>query len=70
MKPLDEQIASVKREIAMRKNAYPKFVLNKRMRQETADHELACMSAVLETLLNVQRSEGMILQDAIKRMGS
>jgi hypothetical protein len=47
---LEEQIACVKREIAMRKNVYAKRVLSGSMKQAEADREIARMEAVLETL--------------------
>jgi hypothetical protein len=48
------QIKAVEREIAMRKAVYPKRVAAKGMRQETADHEIAAMEAVLRTLRRVE----------------
>jgi hypothetical protein len=50
MVTLDQQIAAVAREIAMRKNVYPKWVASKRMKQEEADHQIAAMEKVIETL--------------------
>ena len=47
---LTEQIASVRREIAMRERVYPNWVASKKMTQAKADHELAAMRAVLDTL--------------------
>jgi hypothetical protein len=47
---LDEQIAAVRREIAMRERVYPRQVGNGRMTQRLADRELELMRAVLETL--------------------
>lgn len=51
---LDEQIACVKREIAMRERVYPKWVEKGRMPQDKADHELSAMKAVLQTLINLE----------------
>lgn len=48
--PLAQQIACVRREIAMRKNVYAKRVSDGKMRRGEADHEIAAMTAVLETL--------------------
>jgi hypothetical protein len=50
---LEEQIAAVRRELALRKAVYPKWVMNGRIKQETADQELAAMQAVHDTLLRV-----------------
>lgn len=47
---LDQQIASVRRELAMRHRVYPKWVAAGRMKQDAADHELAAMQAVHDTL--------------------
>lgn len=47
---LERQIACVAREIALRRNVYPKFVASGKIKQETADTELAAMEAVLATL--------------------
>lgn len=47
---LDQQIAAVAREIAMREGVYPKWVAAGKMKQEKADHELAAMKQVIATL--------------------
>jgi hypothetical protein len=51
---LADQIASVRREIAMRERVYPKWVNAGRMKAEAAEREIAAMRAVLETLLSLQ----------------
>ncbi|HTK34594.1 MAG TPA: hypothetical protein VL358_04800 [Caulobacteraceae bacterium] len=48
--PLADQIACVKRELALRRSAYPRWVAGHKLTQEKADHELAAMAAVLATL--------------------
>lgn len=53
--PLPAQITCVKREIAMRERAYPKWVEANRMTQAKADQELLLMQAVLLTLENLHR---------------
>ncbi|HLX18410.1 MAG TPA: hypothetical protein VKS24_24745 [Bradyrhizobium sp.] len=55
---IDEQIASVEREIAMRLRVYPRWVADRRMTQEKAEHEIACMKSVLETLKAVKENAG------------
>jgi hypothetical protein len=50
---LEQQIASVAREIGMRERVYPAWVRGKRMSQEKADHEIAAMKAVLVTLKGI-----------------
>jgi hypothetical protein len=47
---LDEQIRCVRREIAVRKNVYPKWTKSGRMKPEVADYEISCMQAVHDTL--------------------
>jgi hypothetical protein len=50
MKTLAEQAASVRRELALRRNAYPAWVREGRMRPAAADHEIECFEAVVATL--------------------
>jgi len=57
---LSDQIACVKREIAMRERAYPRWVGGGKMTQQKADQELAAMKAVGETLAKLQ-TEGRLL---------
>ena len=47
---LEQQIAAAARELAMRERVYPRFVAAKRMTQDKADHEIAAMRAIVETL--------------------
>jgi hypothetical protein len=55
---LDQQLACVRREIALRRNVYPKQVSRGRMRQSEADLEVAAMEAVLETLIALKNRGG------------
>jgi hypothetical protein len=57
---LSEQIAAVKREIAMRERTYPRWCAAGRMTQAKADHETNAMRAVLETLQGVEQKERLI----------
>lgn len=50
MKTLTDQIASARRELSMRRRVYPGWVERKKMSQHAADHEIACMEAIIETL--------------------
>jgi hypothetical protein len=50
---IDAQLACVQREIRMRERKYPEWVEAGRMNKFQADHELACMKAVLATLMQV-----------------
>ena len=47
---LHQQIEEVEREIKLRKEVYPRLVINAKMRQSIADFHLARMEAVLATL--------------------
>lgn len=53
----EEQIACVKREIAMRERVYPRWVMNKRMTQPTADKEIATMRDILGRLERARKHE-------------
>jgi hypothetical protein len=48
---LEDQIASVSREVALREHVYKKMVETGRMTKLNADHEIACMRAALGTLM-------------------
>ncbi len=50
-----QQIECVRREIGMRERVYPNWVANKKLKQEKADYEIACMKAVLGTLTSLNR---------------
>lgn len=54
---LAEQIKCVERELAMRQNVYGSWVRQGRMKKEKADHEIAAMTAILETLRAKQTEE-------------
>lgn len=47
---LEEQIRSVKRELALRARVYPSLIQKGKLTAETAEHEVAAMRAVLRTL--------------------
>lgn len=47
---LAEQLASARRELKMRQRVYWRWVAASRMNQDTADHEIACMAAIVVTL--------------------
>lgn len=54
---LAEKIACIRREIGMRERVYPRWIDLGRITQAKADHEIACMQAVLEDLLARQPAE-------------
>lgn len=47
---ITDQLASARRELKMRRRVYPNWVSTGRLRQDTADHEIACMDAIVRTL--------------------
>jgi hypothetical protein len=59
---LNQQIAELKRELALRKNVYPKWVANARMRQSEMDHHMATMTAALHTVMAVKRLRETLMQ--------
>lgn len=50
---IEEQIACIERELALRQLVYPKRVALAKMSQTKADHEIGCMRAVLDTLKRI-----------------
>lgn len=56
------QIAEVQREIALRRNTYPRLIGSGKLRQAEAELCSRRMEAVLETLLFCQRHEADIRQ--------
>lgn len=59
-RPLAQQIAEVKRELALRERVYPGFVARQKMTQEAANEHMARMKAALHTLLKIE-AEGRLL---------
>lgn len=57
MKTLTEQLACVKRELALRKNVYPAWVRNGRLTKEKAHDEIECMASVVETIEKMKNLE-------------
>lgn len=57
---LDEQIACARRELALREQVYPKWVIGGRMTQKEADNEIARMSAIVATLEWLERNRATI----------
>lgn len=55
--PIAGQIAEIKREIALRKNAYPRLVASGKIREGEADLCMRRIEAVLATLMFCQRHE-------------
>jgi hypothetical protein len=59
---LDDMIGCAKRELAMRKRAYPRWVADDRMSRDKADKEIALMGAILDHLLKAagRREENLL----------
>lgn len=57
---LEAQIAAAARELAMRRNVYPKWVAGGRMSKAKSDAEIAAMEATVETLRAHQRTENAL----------
>ena len=55
--PYEVQLREVRREIAMRRRVYAGQVENRRMTQAEADHKIAVMEAVAETLVPLAKAE-------------
>lgn len=51
---LDDQIASVRREISFRESFYPRWVAAGKMKPENAEREIARMKAALQTLMDLR----------------
>ena len=66
---LEEQIAEVEREIAMRRQVYPRQVASGRMKQGVAERRIATMEAILMMLqaLKVAASSSPIENAKIAR---
>lgn len=47
---LREQLDAARRELALRRSAYPKWVTAGKMTREKADHEIAAMTDIVTTL--------------------
>lgn len=57
---LDQQLAAVRREIALRRNVYPRWVAGGRMKQEKADAEIATMQAVHDALSETPHRDELV----------
>jgi hypothetical protein len=64
---LERQIRCAQRELRLRRQVYPQLVQDQRLPQKTADQEIACMAAIVETLKAL--AEGRQL-DLFARAGS
>ncbi len=54
---LDDEIACIEREIAMRQSVYPRWIELNEMAEAKARHELNAMQAVLSRLLAIRAAQ-------------
>lgn len=57
---LAEEIADVKRELAMRERVYPRWISAGKLNQAKADRQLRVMRAVLKRLLLAERAGALL----------
>lgn len=59
-----KQLAAAKRELSLRRSAYPRWVEARRMTQASAEHEIACMESIVDTLEAINNAvEGTVEWD-------
>ena len=58
--PLYEQILCARRELALRKKVYGKWVESRKMTMEKASHEIAAMEAIIQTLEQIHTPDWRI----------
>lgn len=55
---LEDQLVAARRELGMRKHAYPKWTREGKMDPQKAEHEIAAMQAICDTLQRLVDAEG------------
>lgn len=68
---LQEEIAEVEREIALRERLYPHWVTTKRLRPDIAERQLAAMRAVLARLRGLKADDderGRLIKQPITQL--
>lgn len=63
MKTISEMIACAKRELAIRKRVYPKWVESNRMTHEQCRHELETMEAIVAELESKAKESDLFVRD-------
>lgn len=53
---IEQQIACLRRELALRQRNYPRWVSDGRMKQAEADHQLAAMQAAHDSLMTIKEA--------------
>jgi len=54
---ITEQLGAARRELALRQRCYPKWIPTGKITQAKADHEIACMEAIVGTLQKLKDLE-------------
>jgi hypothetical protein len=57
---IGDQLKAAKREAALRRRVYPRWVEGKRMTQAKADDEIAAMDAIVETLERLEKATRLL----------
>ena len=58
---IDEQIAEVRRELALRRRVYPDMIRAGKLKRSTADYAMHCLEAVLTTLEFMKTNRATII---------
>lgn len=62
-------VNSAKRELAMRLRVYPKGIEQGKIKQEQAEHEIACQKVIVRILERIEQFEGMLPPERKGREG-
>jgi hypothetical protein len=57
---IGDQLKAAKREAALRRRVYPRWVAENGMTQAKADHEIAAMDAIVETLERLEKATRLL----------
>ena len=60
--PLQEQLAEVRREIALRERVYPRWISQGKLEPTKAQRKLATLRAVADTLARLAKAEELPLE--------
>jgi hypothetical protein len=55
-----EKLKCAKRELALRQAVYPKFIASGRLKQQSADQEIALMQAIVDDYTALEQTERLI----------
>lgn len=57
MKPLSDQLACARRELALRRSVYPKWIDSGRLSRDKAAHEIECMESIVASIEKLKHLE-------------